>query len=269
MRVADAAAVRTTSCDGATRRPGVGPSGSMRTFKGPVTTQRLPISVLLFAVLTMPVCATQRYHLELEATPAAVFTYLGRFGAVEIHAYPSGVRAEALWLNSFSKNGSGTVTVVNPLARMFVDVPVAGIAPILQKLAGGHGALEAGLSPARGPVTSGKVRGINARRHRLVYGPAAWIDYWTTDMIPENEQLRRITEQLVRGISPGTASVARTIRGTPVYVELHFRRFPKVTLLKVKQLTFDPAKEEEEDALELGPMYMRAPLIERLLGPSS
>lgn len=217
--------------------------------------------------MALPLGAAQRYHLELEATPAAVFPYLGRFGAVEIHAYASGVRAEALWLDSFSKTGSSTVTVVNPLARMFVDVPVAEIAPILRKLAGASGSSERSASPIRGPAARGKVRGINATRHRLVYGPSAWIDYWTTDAVPENAQLRRIAEQLVRGISPGTASVARTIPGTPVHVELNFRRFQKVTLLKVKQLTFNVSAEDEKDDLELGRMYMRAPLIERLLEP--
>lgn len=182
-----------------------------------------------------------------------------------MHAYASGVRAEALWLDSFSKNNAAAVTVVNPLARMYVDVPVAEIAPILQKLAGAAGALERGLAPVRGPSVRGKVAGMNATRHRLVYGPAGWIDYWTTDAIPENPQLRRLTEQLVRGISPGTANVARTISGTPVHVELSFRRFQKVTLLKVKSLTFDVNAEDEKDALELGSLYVRAPLLEKLL----
>lgn len=227
---------------------------------------RMPLVLSFLVFLTLDTAAqTKRYHLELEATPAAVFPYLGRFGAVEIHAYSSGVRAEALWLDSFSKNGAAAVTVVNPLARMYVDVPVGEIAPILQKLAGSAGALERGLVPARGPAARGKVSGIDATRHRLVYGPAGWIDYWTTDAIPENPQLRRISEELVRGISPGTAAVARTIRGTPVHVELNFRRFPKTTLLKVKRLTFDVTAENERDALTLGSLYMRAPLLERLL----
>jgi len=226
---------------------------------------RVPLFLSLVLVTFSAAAEVRRYHLELEATPAAVFPYLGRFGAVEVHAYSSGVRAEALWLDSFSKNGSAAVTVVNPLARMYVDVPVAEIAPILQKLAGSAGALERGLTPERGPTARGKVSGINATRHRLVYGPAGWIDYWTTDAIPENAQLRRIAEELVRGISPGTAAVAHTIRGTPVHVELNFRRFPKTTLLKVKQLTFDVKAEDEQDALTLGRLYMRAPFLEKLL----
>ena len=221
--------------------------------------------LLLLALAPLSAFAAPRYHLELEANPAAAFPYLSRFGSsIEVHVYPSGVRAEALWLNSFSKNGARAVTVANPLGRMYVDVPVAEIGIVLRRLAGADAGVKSGAPPARGPVLRGKVRGIDATRHRLVYGPEAWIDIWTTNAIPENAQFRRITEQLVAGISPGTAKAARTIPGTPLYVELNFRRFKKVPILKVKQLTFDVTAEDEEDALELGPVYVRAPLLERL-----
>jgi hypothetical protein len=220
---------------------------------------------IAFSTATTSAAPPPRYHLELEANPAAAFPYLSKFGtSVEVHVYPSGVRVEALWLNSFSKNGAAAVTVANPLGRMYVDVPVAEIAPVLRKLAGSDAGVEKGAVPARGPVSKGKVSGIAAMRHRLVYGPQAWIDIWTTNAIPESPQLRRISEQLVAGISPGTAKLARTIPGTPLYIELNFRRFRKVTLLKVKQLTFDVSAEDEKDQLELGPVYVRAPLLERL-----
>ena len=223
------------------------------------------LPVLFFVFLALPLTAAQRYHLELEANPAAVFPYLGRFGAVELHVYPTGVRAEALWLNGFAKNAAPAVTVANPLGRMYVDVPVADISSILQKLAGENGTVERSSVPSRGPTAGGKVHGIDATRHRLVYGPSAWIDYWTTTAIPENPQFRRIADQLVAGISPGTARVSRTIPGTPIYIELNFRRFKNVTLLKVKELTFDVSEEDEKDALELGPVYMKAPLLDRVL----
>lgn len=224
-----------------------------------------PLLVFTLVLLVAPLSAQSRYHLELEADPSEVFPYLGRFGAVELHVYPSGVRAEALWLNGLAKNGAPAVTVANPLGRMFVDVPIAEIAPILQKLAGNAAGVERIAAPTRGPAVPGKVHGIAAIRHRLVYGPAAFIDYWTTTAIPENPQFRRIAEQLVAGISPGTATVARTIPGTPLYIELNFRRFKNVPLLKLKSLTFNPSPEEEADALELGPLYMRAPLLDRVL----
>ena len=222
--------------------------------------------LLLLLLLAAPLLFAQRYHLELEATPAGVFPYLGRFGAVELHVYRSGVRAEALWLNGLAKNGSSAVTVANPLGRMYVDVPIGEIASILRRIAGDDGSVERAIAPpTRGPSTAGKVHGINATRHRLVYGPSAWIDYWTTTAIPENPQFRRIADQLVAGISPGTAQVARSIPGMPVYIELNFRRFKKVPVLKVKELTMNPSAEDEEDALELGPLYMRAPLLDRVL----
>jgi hypothetical protein len=225
---------------------------------------RLSLALLL-SLLPFAASAAPRYHLELEANPAAAFPYLSRFGtSIEVHVYPSGVRAEALWLNSFSKNGASAVTVANPLGRMYVDIPVAEIAPTLRKLAGDEAGVEKSAVPVRGPVLKGKVSGIAATRHRLMYGPQAWIDIWTTTAIPENPQLRRISDQLVAGISPGAAQLARAIPGTPLYIELNFRRFKKVALLKVKQLKFDVSAEDEKDALELGPIYVRAPLLDRL-----
>lgn len=224
----------------------------------------LVLRSLLLIVLALPAAAASRYHLELEANPAAAFPYLGRFGAVHLHVYASGVRGEALWLYGVSKNDAPAVTVANPLARLFVDVPVAEIAPTIEKLAGAAGAIEHAAAPVSAAVLKGKVHGIDATRYRLVYGPTAYIDYWTTEAIPENPQLRTIADQLVSGISPGTAAMARTISGTPVYIELNFRRFQKVPLLKVKNLTFDVSAEEEKDALELGPIYLRAPLLDKL-----
>lgn len=220
-------------------------------------------SLVLVALLFAPLSAfaARRYHLELEANPAAAFPYLGKFGAVELHVYESGVRAEALWLNSFSRNGTAAVTVMNPLARMYVDMPIREIAPTLARLAGT--APERSWAPVLGPVVQGTVQGITATRHRLIYGPSGWIDVWTTGVIPPNEQLRRIVDELVRGISPGTANVSHSISGTPIYVELNFRRFRNVPLLKMTRLTFDA--EDEKDALELGPFYVRHALLEMLL----
>lgn len=208
--------------------------------------------------LSLPLFAAQPYHLELEASPAAVFPYLGKFGDVELHVYAGGVRVEALWLNGFSRNGAADVTVMNPLGRMYVDVPIREIAPKLSRLAGD---VERAAEPTLGPAMKGKVGGLDATRHRLIYG-AAWIDVWTTSAIPENAQLRRIVHGFLEGISPGTARVASKLGGTPIYVELNFRRFKNVPLLKLKKLVF--SADDEEDALEVGPMYVRASVLEKL-----
>jgi hypothetical protein len=218
-------------------------------------------SLVLSLVLALPLFAAQPYHLELEANPAAAFPYLGKFGSMDVHVYQSGVRTNALWLRGFSRNGDKAVTVVNPLARLYVDVGIEDIAPIVTKLSGGGG-IERLAAPALTATTKGTVKGIAATRYRLTYGPGGYIDYWTTDAIPENAQFRAIVQQLVGGISPRTAQIARGIRGTPVYVELNFRRFKKVPLLSMKKLT--RAADDEADALTLGSFYARASVLEKL-----
>lgn len=208
--------------------------------------------------------APRPYHLELEVTPKTAFPWMGRFGDVDVHVYPGGVRGEALWLNAFSRNGAKHVTVVNPLGRMYVDLATSEIAPTLAKLAGSSAGAERGARPALGPTMKGKVKGIAATRHRLLYGPKAWIDVWTTDVVPPNPQLRLLVRNAIAGVSPGTAAVADQLPGTPVYVELNFRRFQKLPIVRLKKLEYDAGG--QEDALTLGKLYVRAGLLEKLLG---
>jgi hypothetical protein len=219
-------------------------------------------TLLALLLIAFPLFAAQPYHLELEASPAAVFPYLGRFGDVGIHVYAAGVHADALWLSGFSRNGASAVTVKNPLARMYVEMPLTDIASTLTKLAGAAGAVERNAAPTFAAPLRGKISGLDATRYRLVYGPAAWIDVWTTNAVPENAQLRTIVQQLVTGISPHTASFVKRMPGTPIAVTLNFRRFHHVELLKIKKLTF--TADDEEDALTLGALYMRAPFFEKL-----
>lgn len=237
-------------------------------YDPPQMSRRTLLVLVLLAAASTASAATppQRYHLELEANPAAPFPYLSKFGTdIEVHVYPAGVRLEALWLNSFSKNGAQAVTVANPLGRMYVDVPIAEIAPTLRKLAGSDAGVEKVAVPLRSPViVKGKIAGVDASRYRLVYGREAWIDIWTTTAIPENPQFRRISEQLIAGISPGAAKLAKALPGTPLQIDLNFRRFKNVQLLKVKELTFNVSAADEKDALELGPVYVKAPFLEKL-----
>jgi len=225
--------------------------------------RRLLLVLALF--LAAPLFAQQKYHLELEATPEAAFPYLSRFGNVDIDVYAGGVRADALWLNAFSRNGAKSITVANPLGRMYVDVAIAEITDILAKMAGGDRLAGSQSGPLKlDPGVKGTVSGIPATRYRIVYGPTAWIDYWTTDVVPPNEQFRTIVHRLVAGISPGTAEAARKVPGTPVYVELNFRRFKKVPIVKFKKLSY--TADDEEDDLTLGSLYVRAGVLEKLLG---
>lgn len=225
-------------------------------------TRLLPLVLLLATVPLAAAAPARPYHLELEATPEAVFPYLGKFGKVDLHVYAGGVRGEALWLHGFSRNGAPAVTVVNPLGRMYVDVAAAEIPAILHKLAGDAAGVERRSRPRLGPTLKGTVKGIAATRHRLLYGKNAWLDVWTTDVVPPNPQLRSLVNRVVDGISPGTAAVASQLPGTPIYVEANFRRFKKVPLVRLKKLTF--SAEDEADALTLGRFLVRASVLEKL-----
>jgi len=219
---------------------------------------------LFFALLLIasPAFAASRpYHIELEANPAAPFPFLAKLGTVTLHVYPGGVRAETFWLNGFTCSGTSTVTVENPLGRMYTDMPISGISAILRKMASAGPEIVNATPQVERPV-AGKVGGIDARRTRLTYGPQAWIDVWTTMAVPESPQLRTIVEELVRGISPSTATALRSIAGTPIYVELNFSHFRKLALVRLKSFSWSNAGEAE--ALKVGKLYFRAPLLDSI-----
>ena len=224
---------------------------------------RKPLALIAFLTLFVTTArAAQPYHLVLEANPAAPFPFLSKFGAATIHVYPAGVRAETFWLNGFSRSGSSTVTVENPLGRMYTNVPLVQISSNLHMLSNlGRGVEGAAPQTVHKPV-AGAVHGLPAQRYRLEYGPQAWIDVWTTSAIPENPQYRAIVNQFVKGISPSTASVMKTIPGTPVYVELNFRRYQKLALLRLTK--FERTSEGETDALKTGSFYVKAPLLDAI-----
>jgi hypothetical protein len=219
-------------------------------------------ALLLFSLAFSLHAAPKRkpYDLELEAYPAAPFPSLHKFGTVTLHLYPGGVRADSFWLNAFTRKGAKSVTVMNPLMRMYTEVPITEITKIVDEAARGD-EVETAAPPIVGP-TAGKVGALRASRYRLVYGPAAWIDVWTTAEIPENAQFRAVIDSLVTGLSAQTAKAARAIPGTPIYIELNFRRFNKVPLLKLKSLTWNNSG--ESDAMKVGSYYIKAPLLDAI-----
>jgi hypothetical protein len=210
------------------------------------------IAVLLFA--TLP------YHLQLEANPSAPFPLLNKFGVVTLNVYPAGVRADSMWLNGFSRDGSN-VTVENPLARMYTEVSVPRFAAMLEKM-GDVEVNEGGEPPLTGPV-AGKVGGMSANRYRLVYGADAWIDIWTSRAVPESAQLKMIVDGFVRGVAPRTANVLRSIPGTPIYVEMNFAHYKKMPLVWIKSFVANNAGEDE--ALRVGRFYFKVPLLDAIL----
>jgi hypothetical protein len=217
------------------------------------------LALIALPLFAAPAPAPRAYHLTLEADPAAPFPFLSRFGRATLHVYRGGVRAETLWLNGFSRNGSPNITVENPFGRMYTEVPVGNVGSIVAKLA--EGGLQ-NATPTLGPTIAGRVGELASTRYRLVYGPEAYIDIWTTNAIAENKQFRNIVTQFVGGISPGTASLAKNIAGTPLYVEMNFRRFKKLPLLRLRSLTYDDSG--EADALKVSSFMVHASLLDNL-----
>jgi hypothetical protein len=210
--------------------------------------------ILAAAPLALP------YHLSLQANPAAPFPFLAKFGTVTLHVYNGGVRADTMWLNGFSRNGTDTVTVENPLGRMYTNVPVSDLVAIVQKMSSGH--VEEGSPPAVTAPVSGKVAGIQAKRYRLLYGPEAWIDVWTTDRVPENPQLRKIVESFVIAVAPMTAKSLHLVKGMPLYVELNFEHYKKLPLVYPKEFLLTNAGQEK--ALSVGNFYIHASVLDAL-----
>jgi hypothetical protein len=210
---------------------------------------------LLFASATV-----LPYHIQLEANPAAPFPFLSKFGTVTLHIYNAGVRADTLWLNGFSRNGTNTVTVENPLARMYTNVPVSDLVSMVQKMAKGH--VDEYVPPPIAKPVAGKVRGIPAKRYRMIYGEDAWIDVWTTERVPENPQLRTIINAFVEGVAPLTAKSMRSIPGTPIYVELNFSHYRKMPLVRLRE--FQATNAGQEKALSVGRLYFKVPLLDAL-----
>jgi hypothetical protein len=178
-----------------------------------------------------------------------------------VHVYPNGVRADSFWLDGFTRRGVDVFTLVNPMIRMYSQVPMAEVPAVVARFAEGNEMQNVGPDRIEKPV-AGKVGTLAAKRYRFVYERDGTIDFWMTNAIPENAELRTLVDGLITGISKPTAKAMRTLRGTPVYVELNYREHRKVNLLTVKRLTFNNAG--ESSALKLGSYYFRAPLLDAI-----
>jgi hypothetical protein len=203
------------------------------------------------------VFASTPYHLSLQSSPAVVLPLLGKFGTIEIHVYDGGVRVESLALDSFSRNGSPTITLLNPIARLYTEVPVDEFPSVIERITGIHRSAADNVPKLAAPV-GGKVNGLAARRYRLSWTATDWMDVWTTSAVPENPQLRKVIDAFVRHFAPNTAGPLARIPGNPVYVELNTVEHPKYPLLQMRSLRFDDGGEEK--ALHIGKWYFKAPL---------
>jgi len=218
---------------------------------------RALILVLLLLPATLS-ASPNAYRLDLELDPSAPFPFLSRFGKIEISVHEGGVSGKALVLRGFSRNGSSSVTVMNPLARLYVELPLATIQRRILALGGADGEVMPGLGefPVSGPLP-GKVRGLDARRYRVHLGPEAHIDVWTLASVPPNPQYVRLARLFAGTISRDAASIVTKLEGMPVYVEMNTTKHKKLQLLRVKRFT--PGDDSGAEAMEVGRVYAKAP----------
>ena len=220
-------------------------------------TRIIAVALLFFSLIVPAHSATGPYHLELDANLGSVFPKFGRFGNIRLHVYPAGVRADSSLLNAFSRNGERSLTVLKPAVRMYTDVTFAEMAAMI---AAGTDEFEE-VPRVIGP-TAGKVGSLAAMRYRLQYNKTEWIDVWTTREVPVNAQFRLVIDAAIRGLSERSAALVRKIPGTPVYIELNFRGYNKVALLRLRRLT--PNNAGEAAALTLGNYYFKVPVLDAI-----
>ncbi len=146
------------------------------------------------------------------------------------------------------------MTIENPLSRTYTDVPLSDLGRLVYTF-GGRKIDAAG--PRTIQVTPGSVRGLGARRFRLIYASNEFVDIWTTSALGPTPQFRTVVDRFAREISPKTAAALRAIPGTPLYVELNIGRYRKVAILFPKRIAFNRAGEEK--SLRVSPFMFRAP----------
>lgn len=206
---------------------------------------------------------TAPYTLELEVIPTSS-SYLERFGTIDVTVYPGGVRAESLILNLFSRNGSSQVTLLSPISRLYTEVPVAETRNILLKLTNSQGEIVPGLAefPIDSKVVVGKVRGVPAKRYRILMEAGSYLDVWSTTAIPENQQFKRLQTEVVSAFSRPAANLVRKIPGMSIYIELNTEEHEKVPVLRLRSLV--RSNEGESEALQRGRFYIKAPMVDLL-----
>ena len=179
---------------------------------------------------------------------------MGRFGTITGDLYSGGFRIKTLWLRGFSRNGSRSVTVENPVTRTYTKMRMTEVRKLIRSL-GGHPTSKA--APRRIDVSSGTVARIAAQRYRLVYDNDEFIDVWTTSTLGPTPEFRAFLDEFVIALYPQAAASFRAIPGTPIFVEVTMGRYRKLVIVRPLGLTFSRAGEDK--ALRVSPWMFPTP----------
>lgn len=233
----------------------------------PLKTSTFLLLCLLVAGPAVPAAAPpvprDRYTLELEARPSAVFPFLDKLGRIQILVYPEGVRADSLWLDGYLKAGSDQVRIENPALRLYTDSSYGALRTMFRSLAPEEKTAKFGDLPVRDTGRRGKIKNLPVQCHRIVLGKEAWIDVWTTEALKKSQPYHDLEMQILTTISPDLARAAAKIPGTRLHVVLNTKNHPETTLLATKEYLKSSAGHQE--ALQTGRFFLRAPSIDRIM----
>lgn len=204
-----------------------------------------------------------RYALQLEARPAAVFPFLDKLGRVNLSVYPQGVRVDSRWLDGYLKAGSETVTIENPGLRMYTDASYGSLRQLFRGLAPEEKVMKLGKLPVLKTARTGNIKNLPVTCYRIQLGKKAWIDVWTTESLKQSRPYHDLQMQVLTTISPDLARAAAKIPGTPLHVVLNTEKYPETTLLSTREAFRSSAG--HEDALQTGRFFLRVPSIDRLV----
>lgn len=205
----------------------------------------------------------ERYALQLEARPSAVFPFLDKLGRVNLSVYPQGVRVDSLWLDGYLKSGSETVRIENPALRMYTDASYVTLRRLFRGLAPEEETMKLGALPVVKTTRRGKIKNLSVTCYRIQLGKEAWIDVWSTDTLKKSQPYQELQTQVLMTISPDLARAAAKIPGTPLHVVLNTERYPETTLLSTRGAFRSSAGHEE--ALQTGRFFLRVPSIDPLV----
>ena len=203
------------------------------------------------------------YTLELTIRPVGDSPLIDRLGSVNLTVFPQGIHLDSTWLDGYSKRGTSTVVLKKPIARIYALMPLEGFRSVVRRMAGS----DSELMPGLGNLTvdqkaRGKVSGMPATRHRIMLGEGAWVDVWTSDTIPHNSQLQRLTVEILSAVSEDAGRLSGQISGVPVFIQINTADHPKETILAIRSLRRSSAGAAE--MLDVGSFYLRVSAAERL-----
>lgn len=211
--------------------------------------------VLHSAFIVLPSSAVTRpFHVTLESAVQSSSPVMSRFGTIKADLYAGGFRIETIWLRGFSRNGSRSLTVENPVSRTYVKMPMSDVPSMIRSLGG--------RATAKGPprkieITSGTVAHIAAQRYRLLYDGGEFIDVWTTSALGPTPEFRSFIDEFVLALYPQAAAAFRGIPGTPIYVEMNMGEYRKLVVVHPTRVLFSNAGESQ--ALRVSPWMFPAP----------